>query len=84
MTGKKRYQKTRASRNPSPRVSPPRLSKSIRQQAELWTDFFNLAMEKLIEEGRGPTANRECVKVAGDIADEALEVYEARWPGVYL
>jgi hypothetical protein len=64
--------------------TPPRLSKAIRQQAEIWTDFFTLAMEKLLEESRGASANAEAVRVAGDVADVALETYEKRWPGVYL
>lgn len=66
------------------RDETPRFSKSMRQQAELWTEFFNLALEKLLEDQRGSAANRNAVLVAGDVADKALEVYEERWPGVYL
>jgi hypothetical protein len=78
--------KTRRKNPPRRRVQdhPPRLSKSVRQQAEMWTEFFTLAMEKQLEESRGAVANREAVRVAGEVADEALDVYEARWPGVYL
>jgi hypothetical protein len=80
--------KTSINKRPRRRVSTPpntpRLSKAIRQQAEIWTDFFTLALDKLLEESRGEQANRESVRVAGEVANEALAVYEERWPGVYL
>jgi hypothetical protein len=65
-------------------MTPPRMTKAIRQQAELWTEFFNLAVDKLMDESRGEGANRECIRMAGKVADEALAVYEERWPGIYL
>jgi hypothetical protein len=72
------------SRRTNTRKVPPASTTWDRKAAAFWCDVFADVLPTLMNESltRGQCLAR--VNLAGEMADKALDVYETRWPGVYL
>lgn len=72
------------SRRTNTRKVPPASTAWDRKAAAFWCDVFADVLPTLIDNSLTREQCLARVNLAGEMADRALDVYETRWPGVYL
>ena len=65
---------------------PPRIPPKMRKAAEFWADTFDNVLPVLLEGASHVTHSSTLARVdlAADVANHALDIYEKRWPEIYL
>lgn len=66
------------------RTVPPTITTWDRKAAVFWSDIFADVLPTLMNESLTREQCLARVNLAGEMADRALNIFEERWPGVYL
>lgn len=73
-------------KKPTPQLPLPKIPSQaeMRKHAEMWLDFYEGFLEAIEHGELTQTERLQAIKDAGEMATQAMDEFESRWPGVKL